>query len=77
MRSNKFAHNFFCPNMFNILSLKFHEILLNRSGDRGFVFIEKRESVVLVKMNDMALKVPHEYKLTTKIKVEKKQHIEH
>ena len=43
------------------LSLKFHAILLAISGDNGFVsvVVESRESrVVLVKINEMALKVP-------------------
>ena len=44
------------------LSLKFHAILLARSGVMGFVSVESRvervERVVLVKINEMALKVP-------------------
>ena len=49
------------------LSLKFHAILLARSGVMGFVSVESRESrerverVVLVKINEMALKVPSQY----------------
>ena len=47
------------------LSLKFHAILLAKSGVMGFVSVVERESresresrVVLVKINEMALKVP-------------------
>ena len=43
------------------LSLKFQAILLARSGDIGFVSVESRD--VLVKINEMALKVPSQMAL--------------
>ena len=44
------------------LILKFHAILLPRSGVRGFVSVERRGERVFIKINEMALKVPSQKK---------------
>ena len=57
------------------LSLKFHAILLAKSGVMGFVsVVESREQsrveqrvVVLLKINEMALKVPSQFNVKTKL----------
>ena len=74
VKKNLGSKKILCPKSFKVkknqvqkyliscgsLSLKFHAILLARSGVMEFVSVEQSR-VVLVKINEMALKVPSQF----------------